>query len=63
MAKPKHRRCGAPGCGVVTSRYSHTERAGAFVLKVWVRDPTHGEVTSVNGTVVRCKAHAEPVNA
>lgn len=37
MSKPRHRRC--PICNRVTHRYSHTENAGAFVIKVWVRDP------------------------
>lgn len=57
MTRPKHRRCGV--CGVVTARYVRTERAGALVLKVWASDPVAGEVRTVNGTVVRCRAHAE----
>lgn len=56
MSKPKHKRCGV--CSVVTSRYSHTERPGAFVLKVWIRDPQHGQVTRDNGATIRCLAHA-----
>jgi len=57
MTKPKHRRCGI--CNVVTARYAGTQNAGAFVVRVWTRDPQHGEVTRLNGTVVRCRAHAE----
>jgi hypothetical protein len=54
--KPKHNRCGV--CGVVTSRYSHSERAGAVTLKIWVRDKKNGEQVSKNGTVVRCRKHS-----
>jgi len=53
---PKTRHCGI--CQAVTARYSHTQNAGAFVIKIWTRDPQHGEVTRLNGTVVRCLAHA-----
>ena len=56
MAKPKHRRCGI--CGCVTSRYSHTQDAGAFVVKVWTRDARNGEVTRDNGAAIRCAQHA-----
>jgi hypothetical protein len=55
MSKPKHRRCQA--CGVVTSRYSHTQNAGAFSVSVWVRDAVNGEFLRVNGTQVYCAAH------
>jgi hypothetical protein len=57
MPKPKPRRCGT--CGVVTSRYARTERVGALVIKVWVRDESVGEVSTMNGTVIRCRAHAD----
>jgi len=56
MGKPKHKRCQV--CNGVTSRYSHTQNAGAFNVRVWVRDATRGEVTRVNGTQVWCRAHA-----
>lgn len=56
MSKPKHRRCQV--CQCVTSPYVRTQNAGAFVVKVWARDPKNGEVTRDNGTVVRCTAHA-----
>jgi hypothetical protein len=55
MAKPKHKRCGI--CNCVTSRYSHTQDAGAFVVKIWVRDPKNGEATRENGNVIRCAEH------
>jgi hypothetical protein len=58
MGKPRHRRCGV--CGVVTARYSHTQDAGAIVLKYWIPDRRNGEVLSGNGAVVRCDAHARP---
>ena len=57
MAKPKHRRCDI--CQCVTSRYSHTQDAGAFLVKVWTRVPRNGEVIRENGTVVRCAEHAD----
>lgn len=56
MSKPKHKRCQV--CGGVTSRYSHTQNAGAFNVRVWVRDAVRGEVTRVNGTQVFCTEHA-----
>lgn len=56
MGKPKHKRCQV--CGGVTSRYSHTQNAGAFNVRVWVRDAVRGEVTRVNGTQVFCAEHA-----
>lgn len=57
MSKPRHRRCGV--CNVVTARYARTQNAGAFTVQIWAGDPTHGEVLTKNGTVVRCRAHAE----
>jgi hypothetical protein len=57
MSKPKHRRCQV--CDRVTSRYSRTQNAGAFVVKIWVRDQLNGEVTRDNGRVVLCKVCAE----
>jgi hypothetical protein len=60
MAKPKHRRCGI--CNTVTARYAGTQNAGAFVIKHWVKDPAAGEVLRVNGTIVRCQAHADVDN-
>lgn len=57
MSRPKHRRCQV--CHVVTSRYHHTENAGAFRIQKWVKDPQHGQVTRENGTIVRCLAHAD----
>ena len=58
MARPRHRRCGHPGCGVVTARYVRTQDAGSFKVQVWAGDPTHGEVLTKNGTIVRCRRHA-----
>ncbi len=57
MSRPKHRRCQV--CKTVTSRYAGTQDAGAFVVRKWVADPTAGEVLTVNGSVVRCREHAD----
>ena len=57
MSKPKAKRCEV--CKCVTSRYVRTQDAGAFVVQVWARDPRNGEVSTVNGTVIRCTEHAE----
>lgn len=56
MAKPRHKRCQI--CNAVTSRYSHTQNAGAFNVSVWVRDAVRGEVTRDNGSQVWCREHA-----
>lgn len=56
MGKPKHRRCEI--CGTVTSRYSHTERQGPFVIKVWVRTPAE-EVLTNGGFTAHCREHAD----
>lgn len=58
MARPKHRRCMT--CGVVTSRYAGTQNAGAFVVRRWITDAVNGEVSTVNGTDIRCTTHARP---
>ena len=61
MGKPKHRRCGV--CNVVTARYAGSQNAGSFRVRRWTADPVAGEVLTVNGTVVRCREHAEKSNA
>jgi len=55
--KPSHKRCQV--CDRVTSRYSHTERAGAVVLKVWIRDELNGEVRTDGGRTVLCNTCAD----
>jgi hypothetical protein len=57
MARPKHRRCQV--CNVVTARYVRTVQAGGVTMRIWSTDCRSGEVTTVNGTVIRCNAHAE----
>lgn len=56
MARKKHRRCGV--CNVVTARHVRTQDAGAFKVQVWATDPANGEVLARNGTIVRCRQHA-----
>jgi hypothetical protein len=55
MTKPRHQRCTV--CGVVTSRYSHTEAQGPFSVKVWVRDERNGSVQGADGNPY-CREHA-----
>ena len=56
MAKPKHRRCGI--CNVITARYVRTQDAGAFKVQIWASNPQHGETLARNGTIIRCRKHA-----
>lgn len=56
MNKPKHRRCGV--CNVVTARHVRTQDAGAFKVQIWKIDQNNGEVLRRNGTIIRCRQHA-----
>src|SRR5688500_12030616 len=56
MATPNHRRCQV--CNEVTSRYSHTQSAGPFSVRVWKQDTNRGEVLHANGSQVFCTEHA-----
>jgi hypothetical protein len=60
MARPRHQRCTV--CGVVTSRYSHTETRGPFAMKVWKRDERNGSVQGADGKPY-CIAHIDAAEA